>query len=281
MQVRALAGGSLVATAPPALRSSSECKGETTEYTGYAMAGAVVVAGAGLAYWACQQESSDLKRVPMTPQERQHYMQLLERTGSSNAASELNAVRAQFAKALEPDAVTPTVHLSGKSIGLTTDEGILLQLPGLYFDRNEDGSLDFGEFLAAYVITSEFFRPTLRDRKDIQAVVFAVMDENCDGSINSSELSHFIHIAACLGLITDVADVNEATEYYMKMFDTNNDGEISFQEFVMLEQKAVNYSAIEENRTDLMTEDREEIFKKLHFHLGNKELKNYHLNVNI
>jgi len=77
-----------------------EGDGKSQSLTPAAIAAAVggTVAAGGLLYWGFVMESADKKRVPLTPEELEKYLDMLRNTGNSNPTSELNHIRQQFGK---------------------------------------------------------------------------------------------------------------------------------------------------------------------------------------
>lgn len=238
--------------------------------------GAVALLGAaGLTYYATIAESASLARVKLTKADRAHYTELLRRTGTANPSSELDRVRNQFAKALADDAEEPVLSLGSAKITVETDEGHHYTFPGTFFDRNGDGKMDFGEFLVAYVIVSEFFRSEMRSRSDVQKVMFAAMDEDANGAIDKNELSHFMHTAMALGLVHGFKSTKEATQHYLSMFDANGDGMLEFSEFCLLEKKALDYSRLHRNRAELQRADHDLQLGLVHSRTGKAPFGSY------
>ena len=141
-----------------------------------------------------------------------------------------------------------------------------MTLPGAFFDSNNDKQIDFSEFIVAYVISSEFFRKEIRRRKDIQAVLFNVMDKNGNGTVDLQELTMFIHIATALGLAKlgkNTPTTQQFAKEWMKSFDTNGDGSIDFDEFCALEQRAISYHALMKNRKELLQDNVHNQYRKI------------------
>lgn len=253
------------------MRNRSSCTDESTpnssqvpQWALYGAAGIALVGAAGFTYYATIAESEALKKVKLTKEQRGRYAELMRRTGSPDPGAELDRIRLMFAKALPDDAEEPKIPLGAARIEIETDEGHNFFFPGNFFDRNADGIMDFGEFLVAYVILSEFFRPEMRPRTDVQKVVFAAMDEDCNGSIDKTELSHFMNMAMALGLVHGFSDTKAAVDHYLAMFDSNGDGRVDFGEFCALEKKALDYSRLMRNRAEFIAQEEAELRGLIH-----------------
>uniref|UniRef100_A0A7S0LS14 EF-hand domain-containing protein n=1 Tax=Coccolithus braarudii TaxID=221442 RepID=A0A7S0LS14_9EUKA len=86
-------------------------------------------------------------------------------------------------------------------------------------DKNDDGEIDFEEFLAMMQSGGSF-----ENSSDELKEAFNVFDQDGDGEITSKEL---MHIFTMLGInIT-----KEIVDYMMKSVDDNGDGVIDFEEF--------------------------------------------------
>jgi len=251
---RAVAATGTVATVPMLCEDNkTKCDSSVPTWAVYGAAGATMVGVAGLAYWATCVESAELAKVKLSKEDRAHYVTLLRRSGEPNPDATISKLRADFAKQIAPDQEEPFIRIGhSEYVHIPTDEGEELRFPGPFFDRNADGKLDFGEYVIAYVIISEFFRSTLRSRTDIQKVMFAVMDEDGNGTIDKDELSHFMHVAMELQLVRGFKDSKTAVKHWMSMFDANGDGQIDFGEFCQLETKALDYSNLRRQRAELV-----------------------------
>merc|ERR1739836_369830 len=93
------------------------------------------------------------------------------------------------------------------------------------FDRDNNGSLDFHEFLKLTEFTEK------GSIKDKLSWAFKVYDKDMSGTITATEMLEVI------GTVITMEGLNETeaaarVEYIFNLLDTNRDGEISLEEFL-------------------------------------------------
>ncbi|KAF9905473.1 calmodulin-like 3 [Linnemannia zychae] len=99
------------------------------------------------------------------------------------------------------------------------------------YDADQSGTIDFQEFLnlASLLIknkTANFSQDELASFRES----FGIFDKNGDGVINASELRSLLRM---VGEKFQNQNINET----MQQFDTNKDGQIDFEEFLVLVNK--------------------------------------------
>jgi len=97
------------------------------------------------------------------------------------------------------------------------------------YDKNNDGVIDFVEFLVVYHIMSD------GSPEEVLKQIFRVFDVNNDGTISNKELNRLVK--DMMGLIKDVDNPEEATKDMISKsafseMDKDDDGKVSADEFV-------------------------------------------------
>jgi len=97
------------------------------------------------------------------------------------------------------------------------------------YDKNNDGVIDFVEFMVVYHIMSE------GAPEEVLRQLFRVFDVNNDGSINNKEMKRLVK--DMMGLIKDVDNPEEATKEMIASsafseMDKDEDGKVTVDEFV-------------------------------------------------
>lgn len=92
------------------------------------------------------------------------------------------------------------------------------------FDSDNNGYVDFGEFLIAFWIKA-------RGKTDEKLLwLFEVYDSDKSEYISLNELTHMLRLVFCLKNMKD--DPTERAEYVMQLVDKNSDGQLSKEEFI-------------------------------------------------
>jgi neuronal calcium sensor 1 len=95
------------------------------------------------------------------------------------------------------------------------------------FDQNNDGFVDFGEFLLAYVAT------TGSNPREKLNFVFDMYDKNNDKLLTGQELRQGIKtMIKLLGMTEKSCDIDKCIDNIMVSLDQNNDNKISKKEFI-------------------------------------------------
>lgn len=92
------------------------------------------------------------------------------------------------------------------------------------FDQDNNGFVDFGEFLIAFWIKAK------GDVEKKLVWLFEVYDNDRSGYISMTELTHMLRLLFSLKNMND--DAIERAKYVMDLVDINSDGELSKTEFV-------------------------------------------------
>ncbi|KAM6980265.1 guanylyl cyclase-activating protein 2-like [Aplochiton taeniatus] len=102
------------------------------------------------------------------------------------------------------------------------------------FDTNEDGSLDFMEYVAALHLV---LRGKLEDKLKWS---FKVYDKDGNGRLDRYEMKHILRIICKLRSHTNPSadmNVNDICDRIFELVDKNKDGEITLEEFMDGAQK--------------------------------------------
>ena len=96
------------------------------------------------------------------------------------------------------------------------------------YDANQDGSVDFHEFMMVFHIMSA------GSNEEVLKKIFRVFDVNCDGSVTRKEMNKLIN--DMYGLLKsgnpDLADKETVARKAFSEMDKNGDGQITEAEFV-------------------------------------------------
>jgi len=97
------------------------------------------------------------------------------------------------------------------------------------YDKNNDGVIDFVEFMVVYHIMAE------GSPEEVLRQMFRVFDVNNDGSINNKEMKRLVK--DMMGLIRDVDSPEDATKEMIASsafaeMDKDEDGKVTVDEFI-------------------------------------------------
>lgn len=119
-------------------------------------------------------------------------------------------------------------------------------------DQNQNNSIDYREFMAVQARRQLFLTPR-KKKKNFNMIVqsFNFFDVNDDGVITKDELAQLLKI--------DNADLSDdVLEYMIQQVDLNNDGQVSFEEFVKMLQVGEDVGQISHGTSGKLLEMQKE-----------------------
>lgn len=131
--------------------------------------------------------------------------------------------------AIEVKELVSLIRAAGHTITRVEAEGLIKE-----FDKNENGTLEFQEFVN---MMNSFLSKGGHQPQSEKEKIFHLLDQNKDGVISFSELKAVVNDILKEGLSDD------ELHQMLKEADTDNDGVINFEEFNAMAAKMKIFNA--------------------------------------